>query len=89
MFFKKKEKEKIRFTNLIDGVVANYPLIRASKLNRPWLKEPTREFKESYTKLKSGCPFTGTRPRNIAKCPGIQSLFNTGYILVAPMILEL
>ena len=84
MFFKKKEKEKIRFTNLIDGVVANYPLIRASKLNRPWLKEPTREFKESYTKLKSGCPFTGTRPRNIAKCPGIQSLFNTGYILVAP-----
>ena len=47
MFFKKKEKEKIRFTNLIDGVVANYPLIRASKLNRPWLKAV------SYTHLRA------------------------------------
>ena len=54
MFLKKR---KDRFTNLIDGVVANYPLIRASKLNRPWLKDQHESLKKE-TKLKSGCPFT-------------------------------
>ena len=82
MFFKKKKK--IRFTNAIDGIVENYPLIRASKLNRSWLKKPTEQFKKDYKDLKSGCPFTGFRPNNIAKCPGIKSLFDTGYILTCP-----
>ena len=77
-------KKKIRFTNAIDGIVESYPLIQASKLNRPWLRKPTEQFKKDYKDLKSGCPFTGFRPNNIAKCPGIKSLFDTGYILTCP-----
>ena len=44
-------KKKIRFTNAIDGIVESYPLIQASKLNRPWLRKPTEQFKKDYKDL--------------------------------------
>ena len=79
-----RKNKKIRFTNSINGIVENYPIIPASKIQRPWMKGPTEQYREDIKKLKSKCPFSGFRPNNIAKCPGIKSLFNTGYILTCP-----
>jgi len=81
MFFKNK---KIRFTNYIDGIVSSYPILSAGKVQRSWLKKPTEQYKEDLFNLKSGCPFTGFRPNNIAKCPGLKNLFDTGYVIICP-----
>lgn len=79
-----KKNNIIRFTNYIDAIVDSYPIVSSSKIQRPWLKLSTDQYKNEITKFKSGCPFAGFRPKNIAKCPGIKSLFDIGYVMTCP-----
>jgi hypothetical protein len=75
---------KLRFFNIIDGVAHNYPIIPASS-NRSWLQQPNDELKSLRHQLKhQQCPFT-RRIGNVAKCPGIQSITSTGYVLPSPV----
>lgn len=53
MFGKKqKNKEQIRFYNIHPGVALVHPVIKASDLNRPWIKDE----KEVHNETKSKCP---------------------------------
>ncbi len=84
---------KIRFTNSIAGILEEYPIVSASKIPRKWMSEPNKKYKEKLNELKANCPFSpqfytsnyiGTFIKNISRCPGLNNLFHTGYILVCP-----
>jgi len=77
-------KRNIRFYNIIDGVAANYPIVSAQSIQRSWLQQPHQQYKQLTKDLHTKkCPFT-QRIGNIAKCPGIRSMMNTGWILPTP-----
>jgi len=83
-FFKSKEKV-IRFYNKHPGVIKAYPVIESKDLKRPWMenvKKQHKNFMEVSTKSRR-CPLSHIV--STAKCPGINTLFNTGYIVKNPV----
>ena len=88
MFWNKK-KRTIRFYNPIEAIVRAYPVIHSKSLKRPWMDGEVKKYKNllDMSTKSSTCPL-----RHIvstAKCPGIHTLFNTGYIVRAPMDIKI
>jgi len=83
----KKKSPQVRFFSLSPGVNTLYPIIRSGRLERPW----TSEEKKDYENRKSKCPFAsimnGHLPsgvHSIGKCPAIQNIMNSGFVVRAP-----
>ena len=81
-----KKRPKARFFSLAGGVHTLHPVTKASELPRAWTKEEKLDYKERETK----CPFDklimGQHqfPSSIGKCPAINQIMRTGYIVHAP-----
>jgi len=82
--FLRPKKKVIRFYNPNPGVIKAYPVIESKDLKRPWMEEVKKHHKQLLDiSVKSrGCPLSHIV--STAKCPGINTLFNTGYIVRCP-----
>lgn len=86
--FNLNHKPKVRFHCLSSAVNTLYPIIPSSKLNRNWISEEQKNYKER----KSKCPFgkiniaslRSSPIHSITKCPAIHSIMNQGLIVRAP-----
>lgn len=84
---KKPKKPRARFFSLIPGAHTLYPVIRSEELDRDWIKQEKEDYRERQTKcpmanIINAIPFN--QPHSIGKCPAINSVMRTGYVVRAP-----
>jgi hypothetical protein len=87
------DQQKVKFVSTIEGLDAWCPIVPAKKFVPQWFKEqPTLEEDDFPStigqrikngELPSGCPiqFQTRSNRTIKKCPGLQDVLTSGYIL--------
>ena len=83
----RKKKPKARFFSLLPAVHTLHPITKADKLDRTW----TKAERDDYRDRLSRCPVgkilennTPQYPNSIGRCPAINSIMRTGYIVYAP-----
>lgn len=82
----KRKKPRARFFSLVPGAHTLYPVIKSEELDRDWVKKEKEDFKERQSK----CPFHSVLngiphyPNSIGKCPAINQIMRTGYVVRAP-----
>ena len=83
----RKKKPKARFFSLLSAVHTLHPITKADKLDRTW----TKAERDDYRDRLSRCPVgkilennTPQYPNSIGRCPAINSIMRTGYIVYAP-----
>jgi hypothetical protein len=79
MFFKKK-KPFVRFVNLMPGVEYAHPILKSSDYKWDWLRIAALDYKEQLKSIPADVMFSGTN-----RCPGINQLSKTGFIVTAPI----
>ena len=82
----RKKKPKARFFSLHPGVHTLHPITKAAELDRDWVGKERDDYRERLGK----CPFSKVlqgeqhHPNSIGRCPAINSIMRTGYIVYAP-----
>ena len=83
----RKKKPKARFFSLLPAVHTLHPITKADKLDRTW----TKAERDDYRNRLSRCPVgkilennTPQYPNSIGRCPAINSIMRTGYVVYAP-----
>ena len=83
----RKKSPTVRFFSMVPGANTLYPITKSGKLDRQWVGEE----KKDYEIRKSKCPFAsllnGNLPsgaHSIGKCPAIQSIMSSGFVVRAP-----
>ena len=82
----KKKKPKARFFSLHPAVHTLHPITRAAELDRKWVKEERDDYRERLSKCPVGKLLQGEQhhPNSIGRCPAINSIMRTGYVVYAP-----
>jgi hypothetical protein len=77
-FFKKNE---VTFICSQEPFINAWPPVYSKDLQRPFLKECNREYKENQLKKEKdlSCPFQ--KHRNTSKCDGIRDMISCGYLI--------
>ena len=82
----RKKKPRARFFSLHPGVHTLHPITKAAELDRDWVGKERDDYRERLGK----CPFNKVlqgeqhHPNSIGRCPAINSIMRTGYIVYAP-----
>lgn len=74
-----KKEPKVEFLCRMPAARHLYPIVPMRELKVPFMDKAIREFK-----AKRRCPFNPNNHidyRTIGKCPGIRSIFNTGWLV--------
>jgi hypothetical protein len=79
MFFKKK-KPFTRFVNLLPGVEAAYPVLKAHEYSPDWLRKAAVDYRERAEQAGISNIVGGAN-----RCPGLLNYFKQGFIITAPM----
>ena len=82
----RKKKPKARFFSLHPAVHTLHPITKADKLDRTWTAEERDDYRERLKKCPIGELIKGQYPQtsSIGRCPAINSIMRTGYIVYAP-----
>ena len=82
----RKKKPRARFFSLVHGVHTLHPITKAADLDREWRAEERKDFQERL----GICPLSKmiegihNHPNSIGRCPAINQIMRTGYIVHAP-----
>ena len=82
----RNKKARVRFFSLHPAVHTLHPITKADKLDRTWTVEERDDYRERLKKCPVGKLIQGQHHegRAIGRCPAINHIMRTGYIVYAP-----
>jgi len=84
----RKKKPKARFFSLLPAAHTLHPITKADKLDRTWTKEERDDYRDRLSRCPVGKIIETSsyqHPNSIGRCPAINHIMRTGYILYAPV----
>jgi hypothetical protein len=83
----KRKKPKARFFSLHPAVHTLHPITKAADLDRKWVKEERDDYRDRLSRCPVGKILETSsyqHPNSIGRCPAINSIMRTGYVVYAP-----
>ena len=82
----RNKKPRARFFSLHPAVHTLHPITKAAELDRKWVKDERGDYRDRLSKCPVNKLFQGEQhfPNSIGRCPAINSIMRTGYIVYAP-----